>query len=57
MPAEFQVLLAFSFFHENFSEDKIAGILLLENYLPGETAWITVLEGLNDIFNERLIFD
>lgn len=56
-PQEEQLELALAFFKEPFAEDKLAGILYLQEYLCRQLPWEPTLEKFEDLFNEQLIFD
>ncbi|MBF0278297.1 MAG: DNA alkylation repair protein [SAR324 cluster bacterium] len=54
---ENQLDLALEFFREPIAEDKLAGILLLQNYLYDKFPWKILLERYEEIYEQELIFD
>lgn len=56
-PLEDQLELALAFFREPAAEDKLAGVLYLQNYLFDKLPWHLLLERYADVYAEELIFD
>jgi len=54
---EKQLDLALAFFKEPFAEDKLAGILFLQNFLYDKLPWKVLLGKYEEIYANRLIFD
>lgn len=52
-----QLKLAVTFLHQSHAEDKLAGILYLQEYLIGITDPNMVLDQLEDVFDQEYIFD
>ena len=47
--------LALAFIAEKYAEDKLAGILFLENYLFGKYSWPDLLDRFSQLFKADLI--
>jgi len=56
-PLENQLELALEFFKEPIAEDKLAGILFIQNFLYDKLPWEVLLEKYEDIYKRELIFD
>ncbi len=56
-PLEEQLSLAIAFFEEEMAEDKLTGVLYLENYLMNKIHWSDQLARFQEIFDKRWIFD
>ncbi len=56
-PVNEQFELALTFFREPMAEDKLAGILYIQNYLYQKLPWETMLTRFEDIYRQKLIFD
>jgi 3-methyladenine DNA glycosylase AlkD len=56
-PLENQLDLALAFFNEPIAEDKLAGILYLQNFLYDKLPWQIMLEKYAEIYANGLIFD
>ena len=54
---EKQLELALLFLNEPIAEDKLAGILYLQNFLCNKLPWAMMLEKYADIYSRKLIFD
>jgi len=54
---EDQLELALSFFKKPIAEDKLAGILFLQNFLYNKLPWEVLLEKYEEIYKRELIFD
>ena len=54
---EEQLDIAMAFFNEPIAEDKLAGILYLQNYLYDKLPWEVLLEEYDRIYAKQLIFD
>jgi 3-methyladenine DNA glycosylase AlkD len=57
MPKEDQLRLAFALFEERTAEDKLAGILFLQDYLYDKFPWRTLIGKYETLFLRNLIFD
>lgn len=55
--AERQLELALAFFAEPYAEDKLAGILYLQNHLQTQLPWQILLDRYQILFAKELIFD
>ncbi len=49
--------MALAFFNEPFAEDKLAGVLFLQNFLYDKLPWKFLLGKYEDIYANRCIFD
>ncbi len=56
-PVEQQFELALAFFEQPFAEDKLAGILYIQNYLYDKLPWDAQLEKYDTVYQRKLIFD
>ena len=56
-PPEEQLELALAFLAEPVAEDKLAGILYLQNFLHDKLPWELMLEKYQAIYADELIFD
>ncbi len=56
-PVEEQLDLALAFFGEPLAEDKLAGILFIQNYLYKRLPWEIMLTRFEEIYRHKLIFD
>lgn len=54
---EDQLELALAFFKEPIAEDKLAGILFIQNYLYNKLPWEVLLGKYTEIYEQELIFD
>jgi len=54
---EKQLDLALAFFKESMAEDKLAGILYLQNFLCDKLSWKSVFIRYEELYAEKLIFD
>ncbi len=54
---EDQLELALTFFKEPIAEDKLAGILFIQNYLYNKLPWNILLDRYAEIYEQELIFD
>jgi 3-methyladenine DNA glycosylase AlkD len=54
---ENQCRLAIAFFNGRYAEDKIAGILYLQNFIIKNVSWKVLLPSIEDLFDKKLIFD
>jgi len=54
---EDQLELALAFFKEPIAEDKLTGILFLQNFLYNKLPWEMLLEKYEEIYKRELIFD
>ena len=54
---ESQLELALAFFGEPIAEDKLAGILFIQDYLYDKLPWRILLDRYGDIYARELIFD
>jgi 3-methyladenine DNA glycosylase AlkD len=54
---EDQLELALAFFREPIAEDKLAGILFIQNFLYNKLPWEMLLDRYDEIYKEKLIFD
>lgn len=54
---EEQLELALAFFNEPIAEDKLAGILFIQNFLYNKLPWETLLGRYEEIYEKKLIFD
>jgi 3-methyladenine DNA glycosylase AlkD len=54
---EKELELALALFQGNYSEDKLAGIIYLQEYLYRQFAWQELLPKFENLFKEKLIFD
>ncbi len=54
---EDQLDLALAFFNEPIAEDKLAGILFLQNFLYDKLPWKVLLGRYEEIYTNELIFD
>jgi len=54
---EDQLELALAFFKEPTAEDKLAGILYIQNYLYNKLPWEMMLNRYENIYSQKLIFD
>lgn len=54
---EDQLELALAFFKEQIAEDKLAGILFIQNFLYNKLPWEMLLERYKEIYEQELIFD
>lgn len=52
-----QLYLALAFFSEPIAEDKLAGILFLQNHLHDKLPWEMLLARFEEIYTDELIFD
>ncbi|MEK6903759.1 MAG: DNA alkylation repair protein [Nanoarchaeota archaeon] len=52
-----QLDLALSFFAEKYAEDKLAGILFLQNYLHNKFDWKLLILKFEKLFKENYIYD
>lgn len=57
LPLNKQLDLALSFFAEKYAEDKLAGILFLQNYLYNKFEWKLLVEKFEKLFKENYIYD
>lgn len=59
MSTRSQMNLAFSFFPEKYAEDKLAGVLFLQEHIipKNEIGWIVLLSRIEEIFNGGYILD
>ncbi len=56
-PVERQLEVALAFLGEPIAEDKLAGILYLQDYLDGELSWEVLVAEYEGIYANELIFD
>lgn len=56
-PLEDQLELALAFFNEPIAEDKLAGILFIQNFLYNKLPWKMLLARYEEIYKKGLIFD
>lgn len=56
-PLEEQLELALALFEESVAEDKLAGILFLQEYLYDKFPWEMALQSYAELFQRGLIFD
>ena len=56
-PLENQLDLALAFIAEPIADDKLAGILFLENFLISQLPWTVLLERFENLYTQQLIFD
>ncbi len=56
-PLEEQLEIALGFFREKMAEDKLAGVLYLQNYLYDKLAWQDLLQRYEELYQAELIFD
>ena len=54
---EDQLELALAFFKEPFAEDKLAGVLFIQNYLLNELPWELLFQKCEETYKQELIFD
>ena len=54
---EDQLEIALAFFDQPYAEDKLAGVLYLQNYLLDRLPWRTLLNRYVALYDQRLIFD
>ena len=54
---EEQLEIALGFFREKMAEDKLAGVLYLQNYLYDKLAWQDLLQRYEELYQAELIFD
>lgn len=54
---ENQLELALTFFKEPIAEDKLAGILYIQNFLYNKLPWVMLLDRYKEIYQQKLIFD
>ena len=54
---EAELSLALTFFEGSFAEDKLAGVLYLQDYLLQKFDWIELLPQLEQLYHKKLIFD
>jgi len=52
-----QLDIALAFFEQPYAEDKLAGVLYLQNYLLDRLPWRTLLDRCARLYEDRLIFD
>jgi hypothetical protein len=52
-----QLDLAAALFAQRYAEDRLAGVLYLENYLLHSTEWRALLGAIEDLFRNGLIFN
>lgn len=57
LPLNEQLELALSFFAENYAEDKLAGILFLQDYLYNKFEWKKLLPKFEKLFKNNYIYD
>ena len=57
LPLEDQLNLALSFFAENHAEDKLAGVLLLQDYLYDKFDWKILIPKFENLFKNNYIYD
>jgi 3-methyladenine DNA glycosylase AlkD len=57
MAPEEKLDLGLAFFDEEYAEDKLAGVLFLEEYLPRDFDWRSLLNRFEELFVRELIFD
>ena len=57
LPLNDQLELALSFFAETYAEDKLAGILFLQNYLYNKFDWKLLLKKFEKLFKNGYIYD
>ncbi len=57
LPINDQLDLALSFFSEKYAEDKLAGILFLQNYLYNKFDWKLLISRFEEIFHNEYIYD
>lgn len=55
--SEDQLELALAFFREPISEDKLAGVLFIQNFLYNKLPWKVMLNRYEEIYEKELIFD
>ncbi len=56
-PLDRQLDLALAFFEEQAAEDKLAGILYIQDFLYDRIPWQVLLERYEGIYERKLIFD
>ncbi|MEK6869461.1 MAG: DNA alkylation repair protein, partial [Nanoarchaeota archaeon] len=56
-PLNGQLDLAISFFAEKYAEDKLVGILFLQNYLYNKFDWKLLVTKFEKLFKENYIYD
>lgn len=56
-PYEEQLTLALEFIKEQIAEDKLAGILFIQNYLYNKLPWEMLLGRYSEIYDRGMIFD
>jgi 3-methyladenine DNA glycosylase AlkD len=56
-PLEDQLELALTFFREPIAEDKLAGILFIQDFLYNKFPWEMLLDRYEEVYEEKLIFD
>ena len=56
-PLEKELELALQFFQEKYAEDKLAGIIYLQEHLYHQFNWKELLPKFENLFKENLIFD
>lgn len=56
-PLERQLEIALAFFKEPVAEDKLAGILYLQNYITGKLPWEVLVQEYMCVYENELIFD
>lgn len=57
LPLEEQLEIALGFFREAMAEDKLAGVLYLQNYLFDKLPWQDLLQRYEELYQAELIFD
>ena len=57
LPLDDQLDLALSFFEEKYAEDKLAGVLFLQNYLYDKFDWELLVSRFDEVFNGGFIYD
>lgn len=57
LPDEDQLRFALALFEESMAEDKLAGILFLQNYLQDRLPWRTLFKSYEALYKRNLIFD
>ena len=57
MAPEEKLDLGLAFFDEEYAEDKLAGVLFLEEYLPRDLDWRSLPDRYEELFARELIFD
>jgi 3-methyladenine DNA glycosylase AlkD len=57
LPHDKQLDIALAFFEESYAEDKLAGILYIQQYLYDKLPWDLQLTRFETLFDNQLIFD